>query len=166
MNPFQGCGGLYLQIKLNKKESLWPPLYPWREKGSPWTDRQSLSFTGLHRWLTYLLGRCLFGLPWGLCFGPLGDLLSLPSHIFFSCLEGSCVLSRSVMSDSFQPYGLWTASLLCPLDFSGKNTGVGCHFLLQGIFPTQDSNPVSPALAGGFFTTSTTWEAWNGQTRS
>ena len=31
--------------------------------------------------------------------------------------------------------------LLCPWDFPGKNTGVGCHFLLQGIFPTQGSNP-------------------------
>ena len=28
-----------------------------------------------------------------------------------------------------------------PWSFSGKNTGVGCHFLLQGIFPTQGSNP-------------------------
>ena len=26
-------------------------------------------------------------------------------------------------------------------DSPGKNTGVGCHALLQGIFPTQDSNP-------------------------
>ena len=33
----------------------------------------------------------------------------------------------------------WTiaAMLLCQWDFSGKNTGVGCHALLQGIFPTQ-----------------------------
>ena len=31
--------------------------------------------------------------------------------------------------------------LLCPWDFPGKNTGVDCHFLLQGIFPTQESNP-------------------------
>ena len=29
----------------------------------------------------------------------------------------------------------------CPRDFPGKNTGVGCHFLLQGIFPTQGSSP-------------------------
>ena len=28
-----------------------------------------------------------------------------------------------------------------PWDFPGKNTGVGCHILLQGIFPTQGSNP-------------------------
>ena len=37
-----------------------------------------------------------------------------------------------------------------------KNTEVGCHFLLQGIFPTQGSNPhllLSPELAGRFFTT-------------
>ena len=38
--------------------------------------------------------------------------------------------------------------------YPGKNTGAGCHFLLQGIFSTQGSNPhlPSPTLAGGFFT--------------
>ena len=36
---------------------------------------------------------------------------------------------------------LQTTRLLCPWDFSGKNIGVGCHFLLQGIFLTQGSNP-------------------------
>ena len=37
----------------------------------------------------------------------------------------------------------WTVAtrLLCPQDSPGKNTGVSCHFLLQGIFPTQDLNP-------------------------
>ena len=44
------------------------------------------------------------------------------------------------MSESLQPYELWIASLLCPWDFVGENTGVGCHFLLQGIFPTQGLN--------------------------
>ena len=35
-----------------------------------------------------------------------------------------------------------------------RNTGMGCHFLFQGIFPTQGSNPlVSSALADRFFTT-------------
>ena len=33
----------------------------------------------------------------------------------------------------------WTVSLLCPWNFPGKNTGVGCHFLFQGIFLTQAS---------------------------
>ena len=43
--------------------------------------------------------------------------------------------------------------LLCPWDFPGKNTGVGCYFLLQGIFLTHGLNPplASPALPGGFF---------------
>ena len=38
---------------------------------------------------------------------------------------------------------LWTEEpgrLLCPWDSPGKNTGVGCHALPQGIFPTQGSN--------------------------
>ena len=51
------------------------------------------------------------------------------------------MLSCSVMSDSLRPQRLWPAKLLCPWDFPSKNTGVGCHFLLQGIFPTQGSNP-------------------------
>ena len=33
------------------------------------------------------------------------------------------------------------ARLLCPWDPPGNNTGVDCHALLQGIFPTQGSNP-------------------------
>ena len=41
---------------------------------------------------------------------------------------------------------------LYPWDFPGKNTGVGCHFLLQGIFLTQRSK-LSHALAGEFLTT-------------
>ena len=40
-----------------------------------------------------------------------------------------------------RPHGLWPASLLCLWDFLGKNTRVGCHFLLQGNFPTQGPNP-------------------------
>ena len=49
--------------------------------------------------------------------------------------------------------------LLCPWDFPGKNTGVCCHFFLQGIFPGLESLSLrSPALAGGFFSTTTIWE--------
>ena len=39
------------------------------------------------------------------------------------------------------PMGVQPSRLLCSWDFPGKNTGVGCHFLLQGIFLTQGSNP-------------------------
>ena len=37
-------------------------------------------------------------------------------------------------------YELQSARLLCPWNSPGKNTGVDCHSLLQGIFPTQGSN--------------------------
>ena len=43
-----------------------------------------------------------------------------------------------------RPHGLQPTRLLCPWNFPGKSTGVGCHFLLQGIFPTQGSNPGLP----------------------
>ena len=48
-----------------------------------------------------------------------------------------------------------TTRLLCPWDSPGKITGVGCHSLLQGIFPTQGSSLHFLCLlqAGGFFTT-------------
>ena len=57
----------------------------------------------------------------------------------FTCICVVCV-SHSVISDSLRLYGLQPASLLCPWDSSGKNTGVDCHAVLQGIFPTQESN--------------------------
>ena len=55
--------------------------------------------------------------------------------------EGVCNLSesRSVMSNSLGPHGLYS-----PWDSPGQNTGVGSLSLLQGIFPTQGSNPGLP----------------------
>ena len=52
--------------------------------------------------------------------------------------------NRSVVSDSLRPHGLEPARLLCPWDFPGKSTRVGCHFLLQRIFLTQGLNPGLP----------------------
>ena len=45
-----------------------------------------------------------------------------------------------VVSDSLQCYGLYSVPGSCLWDSPGKNTEVGCHILLQGIFPTQESN--------------------------
>ena len=44
------------------------------------------------------------------------------------------------VSDSLQPHERYPIMLLCPWNFPGKNTEMGCHFLLQGILPTQGSN--------------------------
>ena len=66
----------------------------------------------------------------------------------------------------------WCASVHGdPWDSPGKNTGVSCHDLFQGIFPNQWSNPglilclmslMSLTLAGGFFTNSVTCDANSG----
>ena len=61
--------------------------------------------------------------------------------------ESTESVSHSVVSDS--------SRLLCPWNSPGKNARAGSHSLLQEIFLAQGSNPqslVSPAFAGGFFT--------------
>ena len=67
------------------------------------------------------------------------------------------MLRHSVVSDSATQ---WTVACQgsSVWDSSGKNTGVGCHFLLQGIFPTQDQTQVSHS-AGRRFTLWATREA-------
>ena len=65
--------------------------------------------------------------------------LTFPRKKLYLCLF--LLLIRQVVCDSFATP--WTCSLSgsSDCDFPGKNTGVGYHFLLQGIFPTQGSNP-------------------------
>ena len=66
------------------------------------------------------------------------------------------VCMRSCFSSvSLRPLGLQSAKLLSPWDSPGKNTGVGCHFLFQGIFLIQGSNLVScvSGTESGSFTT-------------
>ena len=67
-------------------------------------------------------------------------------------------LGCSVVPDSFVTPGLWPARLLCPWGSPGKNLGVGRHFLLQGIFLTQGSNP-RLLLGGRALGHWATWEA-------
>ena len=70
-------------------------------------------------------------------------LYGIEHHEFFPLLIGSGgghLVHRSCLS-VWRPHRLWPGRLLCPWDFPGKNTEVGCHVLLQGIFPTQGSNP-------------------------
>ena len=55
-----------------------------------------------------------------------------------------CILLLSVTKSCptlCSPMDCKACQLLCPWDFPGKNTGVGCHFLLQQIFLTQGSHP-------------------------
>ena len=55
-----------------------------------------------------------------------------------SALSEKCY---SVVPDSLRPYGLQPARHLCPWNSPGNSNGVGCHSLLQRIFPTQEWNP-------------------------
>ena len=54
------------------------------------------------------------------------------------------VLSHSIISNSSRPHGLSPTRHLSPWQFSSKNTGVGRHALLQGIFPMEGSNTGLP----------------------
>ena len=82
------------------------------------------------------------------------SFLSLNAHlyIFYYTYMCICLCECSValvISNSSQLYGLQPTRLLCPWDSPGKNVGVGCHALLQGVFLTQGSNmhlSMSPAL--------------------
>ena len=80
-----------------------------------------------------------------------------------SCMERIALIglmllkTLRIMSDSLRSHGLQPTRLLCLWDFPGKNTPVGSHSLLQGIFGPgiEPMSLESPALAGRFFTTST-----------
>ena len=110
----------------------------------------------VHKWTDLLLKRILRLLSWefSICKSltqlflysnnptkhrvshQLTNLLSVP----VPC-KLCAVLILSVVSSSLLLHGLQPARLPCPWDSPGQNTGVGCHALLQGIFPTQGSNP-------------------------
>ena len=64
--------------------------------------------------------------------------VTLKSYTFF-CSKSNW---RYVLSCVWLFATLWTVAtrLFCPWNFLGKNSGLGCHFLLQGLFPTQRSN--------------------------
>ena len=88
---------------------------------------------------------------------------ALPHSLLCASPLSSCswvmyVLIHSVVSNSLRPHGLQPAGFLCPWDSPGKNTGVGCHFLLQcmklksesevaQLCPTL-SDPLDCSLAG------------------
>ena len=96
-----------------------------------------------------------------------GGVSRASPHVFAHCifrlgnrtysLAVLCLVAQSC--PTLRPYDHSPPGSSVHGDSLGKNTGVGCHALLQGIFPTQGSNLhlLSPTLAGGFFTTSVTW---------
>ena len=70
----------------------------------------------------------------------------LQTHFKLFTWRQSESVSCSVVSHSLWPHGLYPARPFCPWDSPGRTTGVRCHFLLQGIFPTQGLNPWYPTI--------------------
>ena len=66
------------------------------------------------------------------------------SYLFWGPYCMACGCYSDIVSDSLRPHGLRSLVGYSPWDFPGKSTRVGCHFLLQGIFPTQGLNLHSP----------------------
>ena len=75
---------------------------------------------------------------------PLIKMSPIISKTQKSWWSACAVLRRSGVYSSLQPHGLKPARLTVQGESLGKSTGVGCHALLQGIFPTQASNPGLP----------------------
>ena len=61
------------------------------------------------------------------------------TNIKICCCHCCCLVAKSCLTLSWS-HGLQPNRLLCPWDFPGKDIGVGCPFLLQGIIPTQRLN--------------------------
>ena len=90
--------------------------------------------------------------------GPLSAVQKIKPQDIILNLE---IEVRVCLSDALRPHRLYPARLFCSWNSPGKNTGVGCHFLLQGIFPTQGLNPHLLCLLHCrqiLYTTSATWE--------
>ena len=103
----------------------WPGIEPWLLALGAWS---------LSHWTTR-------DVPWVQVLNPYPVLL-LP---FFRLLQFIGQLRTlhvcSVVSDSLRPHGLYLPVSSVHGISPGKNPGVGCHFLLQGIFLTQGRNP-------------------------
>ena len=91
---------------------------------------------------TITLGVGLQGMPVGRTPPPSQYMHS--AHNTFWLSPCSCSFAQSCLT--LWPDGPHPAKVLCPWDCSGKNTGVCCHFFLQGILLTQGWDPCLPAL--------------------
>ena len=111
---------------------------PWGSEELDTTERLHFHFHALEKEMATRSSVLAWRIPGT---GEPGGLPSLGSHrvghdwsdlAAAAAASSSCcmVLHHSVTSDSLQPQELQPATLLCPWDSPGRNTGVGCHFLL------------------------------------
>ena len=77
------------------------------------------------------------------------DYLQLNTMNYYQCVDWICLCVCSVPQFCLtlcDPMECKPFRLLCPWDVSGKNSGMGCHFLLQGIYPAQAFKPFSSSM--------------------
>ena len=128
------------------------PLSSWGLKhctapGTPFSVGQFSRACGIWRGLVTLWYWYQANSTWPLLSGPLRprrQTCDSKDNMCYRCHTGKLhvtpgwlyvYVSASLVSDSLRPHGL-----LCPWNSPGRNTGLGCHSLLQGIFPTQRLN--------------------------
>ena len=107
-------------FSFQKSERISHPsffLWSWTSGGGPWTCDRGFAEQRSFPWLP----RCRF------------------KSLFMKGVSPEGLLFFCFFLDCF--YSLTKSCLLCPWNSPGRNTVVGCHFLLQGIFSTQGSNP-------------------------
>ena len=119
-------------------------------------ERHTPALHGSQQVILHAVPFAEFSLSPSVCVSPV-----LASSVLKKNYAARIALCAVTQLNCSRAHRLQPARLVCPCDFPGKNTGVRCHFLLQGssdpgIRPTS---LVSPALAGRSFTTSATWEA-------
>ena len=109
--------------------SQFPPLKRWSWKRSGcWSPGLN---SGIWDFAVVLLCPCISqGFP---------EKFQWKVMFVYTCVYTSVQFSRSVVSDSLRPHGLYS-----PWNSPGQNTGKGSRSLLQVIFPTQGSNPGLP----------------------
>ena len=87
-------------------------------------------------------GLCLF--HFSLLVAPQFAIMNLSPLLYHPVSLHKVKVKSLSLSNTLQPHGLQPTRLLHLWDFPGKTTGVGCHFLLQGIFLTKGLNPGLP----------------------
>ena len=123
-----------LSMEFSRQE-YWSGLPFPSSRGSFWPrDQACVSYvSSIGRWALYhqcYLGSPGKGLPANVAPGESLLLRQFPSlclQVYIKIRKGK--ESRSVVSDSLRPHGLYPTRLLCPWDFPGNSTGVDCHYM-------------------------------------
>ena len=125
-----------------------------REEGELKKENYLIGYSLSNRFIWETLFDCLWTI-FSVSFSQLSSVLTLAQVLAYSprlpwcqshfnlvtpLLNYTGVFSHSVVIGVLQYFGWQPTRLFCPWNFPGKNTGVGFHFLLQEVFPTQGSN--------------------------